>query len=182
MALQCPTGEHYHVQSEGVLLEVLDEAGKPCAPGEVGRVVVTSLHNFATPLVRYEIGDYAEVGAACTCGRSLPVLQRIIGRKRNTLIAPDGRRYYPMFNLRHQTEVAKIRQYQFVQKAADRIEVRLVVSSPLVPSEERAVEAMIQQKLPAGIGLAFVYPQRLERSAGGKFEDFISEISAAPAA
>ena len=181
MALQCPSGEHYHVQSENVLLEVLNDAGQPCAPGESGRVVVTDLHNFATPLVRYEIGDYAEVGGPCSCGRMLPVLTRVIGRKRNTLVAPDGRRYYPMFNLRHQTDVAKIRQYQFVQKAPDRIEVRLVVSAPLAPAEERKVEALIQEKLPAGIRLSFVYPERLERGSGGKFEDFVSEIAARPA-
>jgi len=181
MALQCPTGEHYHVQSEGVVLEVLDEAGKPCAPGEVGRVVVTSLHNFATPLVRYDIGDYAEVGVPCSCGRGLPVLSKIIGRARNTMIAPDGKRYYPIFGMRNQTEVPKLRQYQFVQKARDHLEIRLVVSAPLESAEEKVLEAMILEKLPAGIRLSFVYFERLERSTGGKFEDFISEIAGKPA-
>ena len=181
MALQCPTGDHYHVQSEGVLLEVLDDNGKPCAPGEVGRVIVTSLHNFATPLVRYDIGDYAEVGHPCSCGRSLPVLTRIIGRARNTLIAPDGKRYYPVFGLRNQDEVAKIRQYQFVQKARDHIEIRLVVAAPLEPAEQKALEKLILTKVPEGIRLSFTYPERLERSSGGKFEDFISEIAGKPA-
>jgi phenylacetate-CoA ligase len=67
MALQCPNHEHYHVQSETVLLEVLDENGRRCGPGEVGRVVVTALHNFVMPLIRYEVGDFAEVGEACRC-------------------------------------------------------------------------------------------------------------------
>jgi phenylacetate-CoA ligase len=177
MALQCPSGEHYHVQSEGVVLEVLDEAGKPCAPGAIGRVVVTGLHNFATPLVRYDIGDYAELGEPCACGRGLPVLTRIIGRKRNTLIAPDGRRYYPIFGMRYQKEAEKVRQFQFVQKARDHIEIRLVVSAPLVPAEEQALDAMVKTKIPAGIRLSFTYPAKLERSAGGKFEDFISAIA-----
>jgi phenylacetate-CoA ligase len=92
LALQCPDHPHYHVQSENVLLEVVDDQGLPCAPGEVGRVLVTSLNNFATPLIRYEIGDYAEVGAACSCGRGLPVLKRIMGRYRNLLTLPDGTR------------------------------------------------------------------------------------------
>jgi len=63
MALQCPENEHYHAQAENVLVEVLDERGNPCAPGGTGRVIVTALHNFAMPLVRYELGDYAEVGS-----------------------------------------------------------------------------------------------------------------------
>jgi phenylacetate-coenzyme A ligase PaaK-like adenylate-forming protein len=61
-------------------VEVLDEEGRPCAPGETGRVVATSLNNFAMPLIRYETGDTAEVGAPCPCGRGLPVLTRIMGR------------------------------------------------------------------------------------------------------
>jgi phenylacetate-CoA ligase len=80
IALQCPDHDHYHVQSEGVLVEVLDGEGKACAPGAVGRVVVTTLQNFAMPLVRYDIGDLAEVGDLCPCGRGLPVLRRIARR------------------------------------------------------------------------------------------------------
>jgi phenylacetate-coenzyme A ligase PaaK-like adenylate-forming protein len=72
------------VQSESVLLEIVDDAGRACAPGRAGRVVVTSLHNFATPLIRYELGDLAEFGAPCACGRSLPVISRVLGRSRST--------------------------------------------------------------------------------------------------
>ncbi len=52
IALQCPAHEHYHVQAESLLVEILDDAGRPCAPGEIGRVVLTTLHNFAMPLIR----------------------------------------------------------------------------------------------------------------------------------
>ncbi|HUQ64181.1 MAG TPA: AMP-binding protein [Acidimicrobiales bacterium] len=81
IALQCPKGESYHVQSESVYVEVLDDNGRACAPGEVGRVVVSTLHNFAMPLLRYEVGDLAEVGDRCPCGRKLPVLTRLAGRQ-----------------------------------------------------------------------------------------------------
>ena len=72
IALQCPEHEHYHVQSENVLVEILRDDGAPCAAGEIGRVVVTTLHNFAMPLIRYELRDYAEAGGPCPCGRGLP--------------------------------------------------------------------------------------------------------------
>ncbi len=82
LALQCPRHPHYHVQSEGVLLELLDEHGQPVPAGATGRVVVTSLHNFAMPFVRYDTGDRATAGGACDCGRTLPVLAHIEGRAR----------------------------------------------------------------------------------------------------
>jgi len=179
LALQCPRHEHYHVQSEGVLLEVLDDAGKPCVPGQVGRVVVTPLHNFAMPLVRYEIGDYAEVGEPCACGRGLPVLKRILGRVRNTLVTADGKRFWPalgVLTLSHQ--VAPILQHQFVQKAYDLLELRLVVPKPLTEAQEVLFRKSILANLPPEMRLQFVYCERIERSASGKFEDLVSEVSA----
>jgi len=178
LALQCPSAEHYHVQSESVLLEVLDEDGRPCAPGRVGRVVVTALHNYATPLVRYELGDYAEVGAPCACGRGLPVLRRIVGRTRNMFVTAAGERFWPSFGSRSLGKVAPILQHQFVQKAHDLLEARLVTATPLGAEQEEELRKLILRELPAGVRVKFAYPARIERSAGGKFEDFKSEVAA----
>ena len=60
IAQQCYEHRNYHVNAEGVLLEIVDGQGNACAIGQPGRVLVTSLLNYATPLIRYEIGDYAE--------------------------------------------------------------------------------------------------------------------------
>src|SRR6202012_3802852 len=89
--------DHYHVQSEMLIAEVLRDDGTPCAPGEIGRLVLTDLCNFGMPMIRYEINDYAEVGALCDCGRGLPVLTRIMGRRRNMALDPDGRMFWPSF-------------------------------------------------------------------------------------
>jgi phenylacetate-CoA ligase len=179
LALQCPDHPHYHVQAEGVLLEVLDDDGTPCEPGQTGRVVVTSLHNFAMPLVRYDIGDYAEVGEPCACGRGLPVLRRILGRVRNTLVTADGKRYWPAFGTRALMDVAPIRQHQFVQKSFQTIEARLVLDTPLSADQEAVFRQRVLSQLPPDMQLQIVYCDRLERSASGKFEDFVSEVSIA---
>lgn len=176
LALQCPAHEHYHVQSENALLEVLDDDGRPCKPGEVGRVVATPLHNFAMPLVRYDIGDYAEVGTPCDCGRGLPVVKRILGRVRNMLTTADGKRYWPVFGTRAIMDAAPVLQHQFVQKAHDLVEARLVVRSPLSTDQENRFRERVQSQLPAGVRLRIAYCERIERSASGKFEDFVSEL------
>lgn len=89
LALQCPVSNNYHIQSESVLLEILDNEDKPCEVGDTGRMIVTDLHNFAMPLIRYEIGDDAEVGDVCECGRGLPVLKRIHRQGNDTDPAPS---------------------------------------------------------------------------------------------
>lgn len=178
IALQCPEHEHYHVQSESLLVEVLDEQGDPCAAGQTGRVVVTDLHNYAMPLLRYEIGDYAEVGPPCPCGRGLPVLSRIAGRVRNMLVASDGKRYFPFFGTRSMPGLDVLRQHQFVQKSPNLVEARLVVAAPFSAGQERAMREHVLSRLPAGFEVRFVYVDRIARSPSGKFEDFVSELQA----
>ena len=78
IALQCPENQGLHINSEFVFVEILDEHDKTCTAGQTGRVVVTPLQNFQTPLIRYDTGNLAEVGGACDCGRTLPVLNGIL--------------------------------------------------------------------------------------------------------
>lgn len=179
MAIQCPESEHLHVQSEGVLLEVLREDGTPCAAGEVGRVVVTALHNFAMPLIRYDIGDYAEVGGPCPCGRGLPVLRRVLGRTQTIFRLPGGATRWTLLSNGEIAELlglAPIRQYQFVQTEPDRVLAKLVTARPLTAKEAAAVAAWLRGKLDYPFKVDFAYPEALPRTAGGKFLDFVSEV------
>ncbi len=179
LALQCPDHEHYHVQSEGVYLEVLNDAGEPCAPGETGRVVVTPLHNFAMPMLRYDIGDYAEVGEACPCGRGLPVLTRILGRTQNMLVMPSGERHWPLLsspNIKALLNLAPIRRYQFVQRDIRSLELRVEVSRPLQASETDALATWVRDKYGDVFTVTVTEMDELPRSPAGKFQDFVSEL------
>ena len=179
LALQCPDHPHYHIMSEGVYLEVLDDDNQPVGPGKTGRVVVTTLHNYAMPLIRYEIGDFAEVGDLCPCGRGLPVLTRIHGRKQNILTLPTGETRWTLLSsgdIRDLTGLAPIRQYQFAQIEKDAIEVRLAVSRDLTKDEETAVAKWTQAKFVYPFRISFACSHDLPRSKAGKFQDFISEL------
>jgi phenylacetate-CoA ligase len=177
IALQCPEHEHYHVQAESLLVEILDAAGWPCAPGQVGRVVVTTLHNFAMPLIRYELGDYALAGGPCSCGRGLPVIERVMGRVRNMLVTPDGRRFWPSLPSARWMDVAPVRQYQIVQHAASDVEARLVVARPLTPDEEERLTAVFRELLGYPFRLRISCVDAIERGPGSKFEDFVSMVT-----
>lgn len=176
IALQCPTGTHYHVQSEGVLVEVLDDAGAPSQPGTIGRVVVTPLHNFAMPLLRYEIGDHAEVGAPCACGRTLPTLARIVGRTRDRLVLPNGERRFASNPSEAFAEVPEILRYQIAQVATDLLEVRLVARAKLDPATEAMLTEALAEALDHRFALRFVYRDAFPRAVGEKFRDVVCEI------
>jgi phenylacetate-CoA ligase len=177
IALQCPEHEHYHVQSENVLVEILNADNEPCEPGEVGQVVITTLQNYAMPLIRYAILDYAEVGTACSCGRSLPVLNRVMGRQRNMLTLPNGKHTWPTFPVKSWGHIKAIRQMQLVQKTLEHIEVRLVADRPLGPNEESELAEILRQRFGHPFQVSFLYLDRIERGKNFKFEDFISEVA-----
>ncbi len=178
LALQCPSAEHYHVQSETVHVEILDDHGEPCGPGEVGRVVVTPLHNYAMPLLRYELGDYAEVGPPCSCGRGLPVVNRILGRRMNLMTLPTGEKRWPMIPSREWADIGPIRQLQLVQWQLDHIEARIVGPRPLTPAEEEAFTSMVRRRLSYPFQVSFSYLERIDRNRDLKFDLFVSRLPA----
>ena len=177
IALQCPAGELYHTMAESLVVEVLDDRGRACGEGEIGRVVLTDLHNFASPLFRYDIGDYAEVGGRCGCGRTLPTLRRVLGRKRNLMMKADGSRFLPRAGFETFDQIAPIQQYQVIQHALDEIEFKLVSVEPLSPSQEDALAATLRQALEfAGRIRVTQSRERLPDSRAGKYEDFICRL------
>ncbi|MFP6688187.1 MAG: hypothetical protein VCD31_02550, partial [Alphaproteobacteria bacterium] len=101
--------------------------------GEVGAVVITPLHNFAIPLLRYSIGDFAKVGR-CSCGRTLPVLRRIMGRTRSMVRLPNGDEFYASFQ-DLLTSFDMIRQFQILRNASEVLEMKLVETLRLTDVE-----------------------------------------------
>ncbi|MDP6516913.1 MAG: phenylacetate--CoA ligase family protein [Alphaproteobacteria bacterium] len=178
LALQCPDCECYLVQSEAVQVEVVDDAGEPSRYGDTGRVVVTALHNYATPLVRYEIGDCAEPAAPCDCGRGLPRLRAIPGRVRNMMILPSGDKIRPPFAIGSLTRMFALEQAQFVQTAIDRLEALLVAPRAWTAEEEEAFRREICQRLGQDFAIELKFVAEIPFPPSRKFEEFRCEIEA----
>lgn len=176
IALQCPHSGFLHLQSEHLLVEVLDAQGQPCREDEIGQVVVTDLHNFAMPLIRYALRDWAEVGPACPCGRGLPTLRHVLGRTRNMALSPEGTPFWPVLETRRFLEaIPHLRQYRFVQTARDAITATLVCQPVPDDHQLNALQAVLEQAL--GHAYRWTWQIReteLPLTASGKFEEFVS--------
>jgi phenylacetate-CoA ligase len=121
MAWQCRTTGLFHVCDDSVIVEVVRD-GRPVAAGERGEVVVTSLHSFAMPLIRYRLGDLVtRAGDACACGQPFSTIGSIQGRMLDFFRLPGGRLLHPYEILSDLKEDAFrwVRQYQLVQEAED---------------------------------------------------------------
>lgn len=179
LALQCPEHDHFHVMAENVIVEIVDEAGRPCEVGVPGRVLVTSLHNFATPLIRYDIGDYAEFGPPCPCGRGLPVIRHVHGRRRNRVMLPDGRTGFPRLGERTfvTTPGLRITQFKCVQKSLEAVELQLVCAPLPDPAQQAEIARVLTESLGHPFAVTFRFPERILPGPNGKFETFVSELS-----
>jgi phenylacetate-CoA ligase len=182
LASPCPDGHGLHVHAENVLLEVLDEHGQPCRPGQTGRVVLTTLHNFLGPFIRYEILDEATVGpASCPCGRGLPLLSRVLGRRHPLLHLPDGRRKIVTGLVAEIRDLGGCHQYQIIQRAADLVVIRVVPDAGWTAEHPGRIRRALWDYVGAVIRVEVELLERLPLLPGGKVPVAINEIEAEPA-
>jgi len=176
MALQCPRHDHYHVQSESCIIEILNDDDKPCRSGEMGRVVVTSLQNYIMPLLRYQIGDYAIPGRGCDCGIQLPVIERIVGRTRNLVTYPDGRKSWPSYNPMALMDLVPDARFQLEQTSRQEITVHIQTGVDLTPAIQQDMASIIQSAMGYAFTLSFAATDNIPRAPSGKFEEFVSRL------
>jgi phenylacetate-CoA ligase len=182
VAIRCEAGR-YHVHTEHCVVEIVDEQGLPCAPGETGRVIVTALNNLAMPLLRYDTGDLAiAAGGQCSCNCTLPSFGEIVGRYARVAYLPPGT-IGPVLALREAIETLPahltrdFREFQIHQFADRTIELRIVARAPM-PEEFYALIRSAWAKATEGARseLTFRRVEELSRLPGGKFEVFTSDL------
>jgi phenylacetate-CoA ligase len=175
IAAQCCDCGEYHISAETCLVEILRDDGSRAAPGEIGRVIVTPLYNYAMPFVRYELGDLAEVGTANpSCGRGLPTLRRILGRDRNLFRFRDGTKVWPSAGRLY--EFIALKQFQVVQTDFDHVEIRYVPEPAAPPVDLSVVTQRIRSALRQPVDVTVRAVGAIQRSRNGKHEDFISLV------
>ncbi len=130
IATECGEHDGLHLQMENLVVELIGPDGAPVAPGEVGEVVLTDLHNLGQPFIRYANGDLAVAlpdDARCRCGRAHPRLASVEGRQTETLRDREGRPVGGMvFNLAFSPLAEAVRQFQAVQHRDGAITVKVV--------------------------------------------------------
>ena len=128
MAIECFKHQGMHIQSEAAILEILQD-GVPCPPGVSGQVMVTNLRNMACPIIRYAgLGDTAVLSARkCSCGSTLPLLEKVEGRIADSLVLADKRMVHPFRLTLALEHIPSMNRFQIIQETLSRVRV-LVVS------------------------------------------------------
>jgi phenylacetate-CoA ligase len=178
VALQSPDDGALLVCEESVMVELIDDDDQPVEPGETGRVILTSLYNFATPFIRYEIGDYAtSADGVSPSGRAFTRLQRIEGRQRNALVTASGARVWqsaiPSASVLRYVAAT---QFQIRQPAAELIEF-LYVPASTTTADRAGLENYFASLLGRPVTLTLSAVDTMPRTAGGKYERIVSAVA-----
>jgi phenylacetate-CoA ligase len=171
IAWECEAGEGYHTCDMGVIVEVIRD-GRPAAPGERGEMVVSGLHSFCMPFLRYRLGDLVTRGPdSCPCGQPFSVLRAIQGRMIDYFPLPDGRLVHPYEVVRALTDGLGpwVRQYQLTQEREDRVVLRVAPSRPLPPERLAALEQTLAGVLGPTVSCSVDVVTEIDLERNGKF-------------
>jgi len=182
LAWECREHAGYHMNVDGVVMEFLDKDGEQVAAGERGEIACTSLVNYSMPFIRYLIDDQGvATDEECPCGRSLPLMKMVEGRKDDFLTATDGKIVSPlvfcyMLYLGYQQGVS---QFRVIQEARDRLTIQLAgLMAPLDEKTADDARSRIQKVLGEDMQIEFQLVDRLDRDSGGKLRKVVSHVPA----
>jgi len=177
VAHECDRHEGLHVFSDLYLVEVLDEEGNPVDPGETGELVVTDLSNYFMPFIRYRTGDLAvRADRACSCGRGLPLLERIEGRSLDAVLTPEGVRVDGFFWSRLSRSVPGIKRFQIEQRSRSGVEFRIVPGPDWRDESKERLRAKIAERCGEDFGVEFLIVDDIPLTASGKARFVVSNI------
>ena len=181
IASECEYHNGLHISEETIILEIVDENGNECPIGVEGDVLVTSLVNYAMPIIRYKIGDRAIMEPGfCKCGRFHKRLKNVVGRSMDNFKLRDGT-IIPSEYFIHFIGVVLnrgiLKKIQIIQKSYDVIDLHVVYSNEEILSEDiqniiRAVKKVMGENCTVNIH----EKENIAPNSSGKYRYTICEL------
>ena len=185
IAWQCPQKMGYHMDADAMLVQFVDENREEISSEKRGEIVCTSFFNYAMPLIRYAVGDMGiPSDEECSCGRTLPLMKAVEGRKDSLLILPNGRVLSPRsFTIAVSTFrlYRYIDQFRVVQRKIDLFEVQIKKRDDTVEEKNMATELEAHLRRMLGINLEEVtfkirFVEDIPLDKSGKLMIVVSEL------
>ena len=186
LAWQCEEKAGYHIDADSVIMQFVDENGEEVAPGERGEIVCTSLFNYAMPFIRYAVGDVGKASRMndCPCGRTLPLMEVIEGRRDSVVLLPDGRALSSFVFIAATYQLSfynNIEKFRVIQKRIDKFEfiIKLKgnnIDECLAEEELKNLFCKVFNVNADMVEFKVEFVDDIPLDRGGKFRIFVSEI------
>jgi len=157
-------------------MHIVDESGQEVKAGDTGEVVLTSLYNYSMPFIRYAPGDMAiKSDKKCDCGRSFPMIDKIIGRSSDIIKLINGRVINGL-SIPFEELTTEVEKFQIVQEASDRVEVLLVPRGELTQEHIESIEKMLSFHCGEEVKVKAKIVDSIEVPKSEKFRYVISKV------
>ena len=184
IAAECVEHSGYHIAAENVVVEITDDMGNPVPTGEEGRIVITNLHNYAMPFIRYDIEDLGVISdSVCPCGRGLPSLAKLSGRTTDIIFTRNGKTV-PGAALIHVLHVfcdpSDIEQFQIAQESYDKVTIKLIMARDCTKKQLDELTTIIMDRYKLLLGeemdISVEFVDHIPRTSDGKRRVVISNV------
>ena len=176
IAWQCRVLKGYHINIDNLVLEFLHN-GKPVRPGESGRVVVTNLHSYAMPIIRYELGDVCiPSDSLCPCGNQFPLMTVVEGRIDDMVKTPSGKVISPNSITNVMEAVDGIGQFKVIQEKKDLMVVQIVAGAGFSQDTPRRAQNLLKELVGEDMRIEFRMVSEISKEHTGKIRAVISRV------
>ena len=168
-ASECSEHNGYHLFVQNFVFELL-RGEDVVSPGKAGNIVVTDLHNYAMPFIRYVVGDVGTYSdEVCVCGRGLPLMSELQGRRSDILVTETGNLVSGLFyQFERFFDVANIRQFQIIQESRGRILIKIVVAEGYSDRDMERIRKMVHFIMGKGMQVDIKIVESIAPSKSGK--------------
>jgi len=178
MAWECSEYAGYHMNMDQVVIEFVDENGVNVKAGQRGRVIITNLHSFAMPIIRYDLGDFAiPIYEECRCGRGGYLMKAVEGRCDDFIRLSGDRSVAPPVFHTTMKSVPGISEFQVVQENEDEI---IVYIAKLDDFNDEKVFVEVEKEFKKILGNTLTVTtkivNKIEREKSGKLRSVVSKI------
>lgn len=176
---ECDEQNGFHTNIDHLVVETINDDGES-VKGEMGELIITDLHNYRMPFIRYANGDMAvlsEKNDACSCGSPLPKIKEISGRKLDMLRTPNGKIIQGLMFAHLFKDLIGLCNYQIIQNEIDTFDINFIVNAVYDhESSENQVRKVVDKLSENQITCRFHYVKELEKTAAGKFRQCIYNV------
>jgi len=178
IACECEKHKGMHLNIDHLYTEFLKEDGTYAAPGEEGKIIVTDLINRGMPMIRYRVEDVGiPTDRQCSCGRGLPLMEKVAGRVADFLVRKNGSRVAGVSLVeRTLTAVPGIEQMQIRQDTLDTIILNIVKMDTYDENSTRLLTQEFKSVFGDDINLDFNYIEKIPQEQSGKYRFSICNV------
>ena len=167
---------NYHVATSNVIVEVDSDQSYRLGPHKVGRVLVTHLHSYATPFIRYDIGDIANLAPECACGHSGPTLSNVFGRGKNLVKHRDGTLSPFYLGATLIAKLPKFEEYRIRQTDIETLVVEISGRTDLSPEELTTIINLVKKQAGNEFQVLLKAVPEIDRNGSVKRLGFYNEL------